>query len=156
MNFLRTFFLTVLVIILSFLNFSGISFLGVKPNYALAAVIAVLFFTDDILESIFLIAVSAAVLKFSPVAGRDILIYSAICIVAVFIKKYLPWRNFVGNLILISFSTILFYVFLFFREINLVIFLKEIVYNMVISGLVFIALSKIKIFSAPEGKFFKK
>ena len=156
MNFLRTFSLTALIFFFSLLNFSGISFLGVKPNYALAAIIAVLFFTDDILESIFLIAVSAAVLKFSPAAGKDILIYSVICIAAVFIKKYLPWRNFVGNLILISFSTILFYVFLFFREINSVIFLKEIVYNIVVGSLVFLILSKVKFFSVPKGKFFKK
>ena len=130
--------------------------MGVKPNFALAAVIAVLFFTDDVLESIFLIAVSATVLKFSPAAGKDILIYSIICIAAVFIKKYLPWRNFLGNLILISFSTILFYVFLFFREINSVIFFKEIFYNIAVSSLVFLVLSKIKFFSAPKGKFFKK
>jgi|GEM_PF-2567475 len=156
MNFLRTFSLTALIIFFSLLNFSGISFLGVKPNFALAAIIAVLFFTDDIFESIFLIAVSSLILKFSPVAGKDILIYSVICFAAVFIKKYLPWRNFVGNLIIITFSTFLFYVFLFFREISSVIFIKEIVYNIMVSSLVLLILSNIKIFSAPKGKFFKK
>jgi len=153
---LRIFFLAVLVVIFSFLNFSGASFLGVKPNFALAAVIAILFFTDDALESIFLIAVSAMVLKFLPAAGKDILIYSIICVAAVFIKKYLPWRNFLGNLILVFSSTVLFYVFLFFKEIGSIIFIKEIVYNMVISGLVFFTLSKIKIFSVSNKKLFKK
>ncbi len=151
---LRTFLLTVLVIIFSFLNFSGISFLGVKPNFALAAVIAILFFTDDALESIFLIAVSAMVLKFSPAAGKDILIYSIICIAAVFVKKYLPWRNFLGNLILISFSTALFYVFLFFREIGSVIFIKEIVYNIAVSSFIFLILSRFKFFKGPTAKIF--
>ena len=154
MNFLKLSLLSILVVFFSFLNFLNISFLGVKPNFALAAIIAVLFFAGDIFEGLFLIALSSLILKFSPIAGKDILVYFFVCVAMLLIKKYLPWQNFLGSIVLVSFSTLLFYAFLFSNSIASPVFFKEIAYNIIASSFVFLVLSRFKIFNAPSGKIF--
>jgi len=151
---LKIFLLAVLTIFFSFLNFLNISFLGVKPNFALAAVVAFLFFAGDIFEGLFLITLSSLILKFSPIAGKDILVYFFVCVAILLIKKYLPWQNFLGNLVLVSFSTLLFYAFLFSNSIASPVFFKEIVYNIIVSSVVFLVLSRFKVFNSANKKIF--
>src|SRR3989344_5604048 len=112
MNKVRLFFLILLVSLLALLQSLGFSLLGIEPNLALLAVIAASFFVEDLLEGLFLVALSALILKFSPGFGKEILLFSLIGAASVITRIYFPWSHFIVNLILIAAGTLAFYLVL--------------------------------------------
>ena len=136
---MRLFFLIFLTILFSFVQTTGFSIFGVKPNLALMAVVAVSFFISDIWEGFLLVLMSALILKFGPEVGnKEIIIFSLIGAAAVFSKRYLIWQQLINCLILLVVATLLFYVFLSPSFIFSRIFLQEISYN-IISGIIIFA-----------------
>ncbi len=137
MNKVRLFFLVLLVSLLALLQSLGFSLLGIKPDLALLAVIAASFFVEDLLEGLFLVALSALILKFSPGFGKEILLFSLIGAASVITRIYLPWRHFIVNLILIAAGTLTFYLVLAPNLILGGMFLKELTLNLSFGALIF-------------------
>lgn len=131
-----------IVICFSFLQTVDFSVFGVKPNFALAAIIVASFFISDIWESLLLAAIAALILKFSPGFNNEILIFFLIVVVAIIIKKYLPWRSTINLIFLIAATTLLFYVFSAPALIISILFLKELLYNIIAGFIIFAVLNK--------------
>lgn len=134
---MRLFFLILLVSLSALLQSLGFSLLGIEPNLALLTVIAASFFIEDLFEGLFLVVLSAVILKFSPGFGKEIILFSLIGAASVIIEKYLPWRHLVGNLILIAAGTFTFYLILAPNLILELIFLKELILNLALGILIF-------------------
>ncbi len=139
---MKLFLLIILVSLLIFIQtFFGFSVFGVKPNLALIVVVATFFFIVGIWEGFLLAALAVLILKFSPVVGTEILIFSLIVVGALIIKNYLPWRNFLNFLFLIVAGTLLFYLFLSPKLIVSFLFTKELFLNVFFGILTFAFLS---------------
>jgi len=142
---LKLFLIVLLVGLLTFLQAFGFSIFGVKPNLALVSIITVSFFIVNsqwsIVNGFLLAALAALILKFGPSFEMEILVFSLICLAAIFIKKYLPWRHFISNLVLIIFGTFIFYFFLATKLIPTFIFLEELILNLIIGSLLFTILN---------------
>ena len=123
--------------LLALIQSLGFSFLGIKPNLVISAVIAGSFFVKDLFEGLLLVALSVLILKFSPDSGNEIILLSLIGAVSVLIERHLPWRHFVDNLVLIAAGTIVFYLVLAPDLILGMIFLKELILNLVFGSLIF-------------------
>ncbi len=134
-------FLILLVGLLSFFQSSSFSIFGIKPNLALAVIISASFFAASIWQGFLLVALAALILKFAPGFEKEILILSLIGAGAVLTKKYLPWRYFFSNLILIGLGTLIFYVILASNLIVSVIFFGELVFNVAAGMMIFAFLS---------------
>lgn len=144
-NTLKFFFLAVIVSLSVFIqSWWGISVFGVKPNFALAAVIASSFFIFSFWEGFLLVALAALILKFSPGFAAEISIFSLIGAGAIIIKNYFPWQHFLSNLFLITAATLVFYLILAPNLILSEIFAKELFLNVVLGGSIFALLSFMK------------
>ena len=137
---IRFFILILLVGLLTISQSFGFSVFDIKPNLALIAIVAALFFTD-FWQGILLIVFAALILKFGPGLENEILVFSLIGIGANFVKKYLPWQNFLNNLFLIGVATFIFYLILSLNLIWSVIFAKELFLNFAAGILIFAFLS---------------
>ena len=135
--------LVLILISLTILQSWGFSILGVKPNMALAALIASAFFIFNIWEGFFLIALAAFILKFSPAVDTSIVIFSLIAAVLISAAKYLPWQSFFSNIILIALGTSIFYGLLARDLLMSLIFLKEFGLNILIGALIFALMSNL-------------
>ncbi len=144
MKLSRFLIISCLVAVFSFFQALDISFIGVKPNFALIIIVVASFFIADIWEGVFLVAIASLILKFSPHLEKEILIFFATGVLIMVVGKYLPWHSIVSSLFLIAFYTLVFYLFLFPRFIFSVVFLEEIIYNLFIGGLTFVILSRLK------------
>lgn len=131
------------VVCLTFLQTINFAIFSVKPNLALVAIIIVAFFIANIWEVFLLVILSALILKFSPGFSGEILIFSLITFTAIVIRKYLPWHLIINILFLIIVATVFFYIFSAPGLIISIIFLKELVYNIIIGFLIFIVLHHI-------------
>lgn len=138
---MRLIFLILLVGALSLVQSFGFSVFNVKPNLALSALIAVSFFVENIWQGFLLIALSALILKFSPGFEKGIFVLSLIGCGAVLVKRYHPWRYFFGNLILIVLATCVFYLVLAPNLINSILFLQELIFNVLAGVIIFAFLS---------------
>ncbi len=140
---MRIFLLLFLVVIFSFIQTLDFSIFGIKPNLALAAIIVSVFFILNIWEGFLLSAMAALILKFSPGFSKEILIFFLIAVAAIIIKKYLPWQSTINMFFLIIATTLLFYAFSYPSLIISGIFLQELIYNIIITGLTFIIFHRI-------------
>ncbi len=138
---LKLFFLILIVGLLTFWQAFGFSILAIKPNLALVAIIAALFFVDNLWQGIFLVALSALILKFVPSFEKEILIFSLIGVGTVAIKNRLPWHQFLSNIFLVVLGTLIFYLFIAPYLITSVIFLEELVLNLIFGSLIFALMS---------------
>ncbi|MBN2197974.1 hypothetical protein JW698_02180 [Candidatus Wolfebacteria bacterium] len=138
---MKFFSLIFLVGVLSVIQAFGFSVFGVQPNLALVAVISSCFFISFFWQGVLLTFLAGLILKFSPGFEIEILIFSLICIIAILVKKYLPWRFFFNNLILIVLGTLVFYFLLGISLIPTFIFLKELILNVISGFLIFAILN---------------
>lgn len=136
--------LTAVVAVFSFLQSFRISFFSVKPDFALAAVVAAIFFVDDIFEGIFLAALAAFLLKFSPYFGSEILVFFAGAVLIAAFGKHLPWHPLINMAVLVSVFTLGFYLVLFPSAVLTLGFFTESLYNILAAGLIFWILSRLK------------
>lgn len=143
MNFFRFLIFGLTAVLLSFIQFLPISIFGVKPNVALAGLIVLFFFSKDVWQNVFLTALAAAVLKFSPQPAKEILVFLAVALAALLVKEYLPWHQFVSGLFLIISATLLFYLALYPKMVLSFTFLLEVFYNLFFGAIFFGALSSI-------------
>jgi hypothetical protein len=133
----KLFFLILIIGLLTLLQSFGFSIFGAKPNLALASVITASFFVANFWQGFLLIASAALILKFAPGFEKEILIFSLIGAGAVITKDRLPWHQFLGNLTLIAFGTLIFYVVLAPNLIFSLLFLKELSLNLILGTLIF-------------------
>lgn len=128
---------------LALLQAFGFTILNVKPNLALAAVIASAFFIASIWEGLFLILLAGLILKFGPIADSSILLFEAIAFASVFSIRYLPWQAVFNNIFLILAGTGIFY-FVLARDLLLSFgFFKELGLNITIGALLFALLKNL-------------
>lgn len=128
--------------LLSFLQFMNFFVFNVKPNWILIAIIVSVFFISDIWEGIFLFLLSALIFKFGPGFRPEALVLPLFGLGAIFFKKYLPWRHFLTVPLLLAVLTALFYAFLAPNLILSLIFLKELVYNLIIGEALFLSIAQ--------------
>jgi len=134
---LKLFFLILAVGSLTFCQALGFSILSIKPNIALVAIITVSFFATNLWHRIFLVLLSAMILKFAPGFEKEILIFSLIGAAMVISRDYLPWHHFLNNLFLVAVGTLVFYLLLAPNLILSAVFLAELFLNLVFGVLIF-------------------
>lgn len=139
----RSLILILFISAFSFIQFLNVSFFGVKPNFAIAAVVAASFFIFDVWEGVFLIALASFILKFSPYLDNEIFIFFIIGILVILTRKYLPWHHLINNLFLTFAYTLIFYLLLFPNLIVSMVFFLEVIYNILIGFAVFLILTRI-------------
>ncbi len=137
----RLFFLTLLIAVLTLIQSFNFSILGVKPNLSLIAVIAASFFIIDVWEGFLLSAIAAFLLKFSPALTKELIVFMGIAFVVIIVRNYFPWRRFLNNFILIALATFTFYVFMAGDFLYSVLFWKELLFNLLFGGLIFVLLA---------------
>ena len=93
----------------SLLQAGGVMIGGIIPNFAFAAVLTGIFFVQRLEEGLVLVASAALVLKFAPGFSQEIAVFSAVCLIALLIKDYLPGRITVNATALVGGATALFY-----------------------------------------------
>ncbi|MDP3014856.1 MAG: hypothetical protein Q8N28_00305 [bacterium] len=138
---MKLFSLILLVGLLTFFQVLGFSVFGVKPNLALAVVVAASFFIASFWEGFLLVVLAVLILKFSPGFAPEILVFALIGVGALIVKNYLPWRNFLNNLFLVVAGTFIFYLILSPNLILSAIFAKELFLNLVAGISIFALLS---------------
>jgi len=124
---LKLFFLILAVGSLTFCQALGFSILSIKPNIALVAIITVSFFATNLWHRIFLVVLSAMILKFAPGFEKEMVIS----------RDYLPWHHFLNNLFLVAVGTLVFYLLLAPNLILSAVFLAELFLNLVFGVLIF-------------------
>lgn len=129
--------LVLLIGALSIIQSYGFSLLGVVPNLALVAVVVSAFFIANFFEGIFLVLLSALILKFSSGFEIELLIFTLIGLSAVALAKLIPWHYFVGSLMAVIIAILLFYVFLDPALILSLTFIKELFLDIVASLAIF-------------------
>ncbi len=140
-NYYRFIILLFVSVAFSLAQFIIPPFWGSKPNLPLVALVSILFFTADFWESLFFVSLIAFLIKFSPSAEKELLIFSLLALAAVVVKKYLPWHPAVSGLFLISLFTFSLYLFTFPSLILTPLLAKEIFYNLLFGFLLFNALA---------------
>lgn len=134
---MKFFSLVLSVGILSLIQSYGFSIFGVVPNLALMAVVAVSFFAANFFEGIFLVLLSALILKFGSGVESGILTFTLIGLAVAIVAKFIPWRYFAGNLIAAIAAILIFYAFLNPGLILSLVFVKELFLDIVASSLLF-------------------
>lgn len=132
-----------IVVLLSFIQAFGFSIVGIKPNLALAAVIAASFFAASFWEALFLTGLAAFVLNFTPSLTKEIAVFFLLGVGAAFAGNRLPWRYFLNNLFLVAIGTLFFYLFLAPNLVVSVVFLKELFLNLIAGVLIFLIIEKL-------------
>ncbi|MCX6702513.1 MAG: hypothetical protein NTW60_01425 [Candidatus Wolfebacteria bacterium] len=131
--------LLILVGFLSVLQTTGFLIFGIKPDWALFAVIGASFFVSGVWDGLLIVAFSALCLKFGSGFEGEILLFSAIAGIAVVLKKYVPLYGILNSALFTAIGTVAFY---FFTDKNLIIsltFFKELAMNIIL-GMAFFAL----------------
>lgn len=131
------------VILLSFIQSWGFSIFGIKPNLALAAVIAASFFVVDFWQALFLTGLAAFVLNFAPSLAKEIAVFFLVGAGAAFVGNRLPWRYFWGNLFLVGVGTLIFYFLLEPKLLASLVFPQELFLNLAVGALIFLILEKL-------------
>ena len=140
-TFLKVALLTLVIIALSFLQAMGFSLWGVKPNLALVSVITISFFISSLVVQFFMLAFPFSILKDSPVVPKELWIFLFIGAGAILLKKYLPGKPPFNIIFILFIATTAFYALTFPQLIISWIFLKELILNLILGGIIFILFS---------------
>lgn len=134
-----------ILVILSALvqNFSWFSFGGLKVNLPLVVVLSFAFIVNNWPNYVLLSLTSAYLLKVYN--GWDLVnfVFLSILLLVYLLKKFLPWRSLLNYLIFVAVATFLSYFlvdFQFLRS-DYLIFLRELIYNLLFGGLIYLILS---------------
>lgn len=128
-----------LIILAAFLQDTNFfNFFDVKPNFSLAVLAAIVSAGIVLPEYLLLALLSAVLLKFKPGfdAGALALAVTALAIFAA--HSYLPWNRHINSVVLIVGATLLLQILLVPARINL----PEVVYNVILSTVILMALPK--------------
>ena len=143
---IRFFIFGGLILFASILQSLGVAILGVTPNFVLTALVMVAVLLDDIWYSLFLVALSAWLLKFSPAAGQDLLLFSLVGAIVVGIERKLPWHGFVNALFLTVSATTILYALIDRTTINSILFVLELGYNILLTVVLYYGLVSFRLF----------
>lgn len=133
-----------LAIIFVSLQFSNFKIFEVKPDFFLIFVALIPIFITEILEGVFLLALASFLAKFTPQVSGEILAVFLAGLVIIVLKKFIPFHSFLSFLAATLFLTIVSYLILYPAFIFSAIFIKEILYNIIIGSVAFFALSRLK------------
>lgn len=132
-------FLIVLCIIVTLLltvvQTTNFSFLGVKPNLALVGLIVSATLINYFWAFFLLTTVISLILKFQPGFDLQILIFLAMSLIVYFLSKRSSWQPFLNINIFVLFLTTIFYLIFSPGLIASSIFLKEMIYNIILTNL---------------------
>lgn len=129
----RLIILGVMLFFASLVQFLEISLFGVVPNAALVVIILAALFLRDIWHELFLIACASFLLKFSPIANREILVFFTVGLLAIVVVRKLPWHIFVNGIFLIASATLAMYALIDPASILSLMFVKELGYNILLT-----------------------
>ncbi|OGY65851.1 MAG: hypothetical protein A3A16_02180 [Candidatus Harrisonbacteria bacterium RIFCSPLOWO2_01_FULL_44_18] len=112
---------------------------GVKPNLSLAALIVLGFFINKFTDYLILILISALLIKTAAGFEISIIVFAAIPAIFYFLRRLLPWRASLNNLILIFAGTLLLYLLIdpAFISRGVGIFISEAAYNLILGAVLF-------------------
>jgi len=132
-------FLIVLCIIITLLltvvQATNFSFLGVKPNLALVGLIISAILIDYFWAFFLLATMVSLILKFQPGFDLQILIFLAMSLIVYFLSKRSSWQPFLNINIFVLLFTTIFYLLFSPALIVSSIFLKEMIYNIILTNL---------------------
>jgi len=131
----------ILVAVSAFIQLSGFSLFGVKPNLALAAAIAASIFVPGILEPILFSGIAVLILKFSPAPGTEMAVFFIVVAAAGIAGKYFPWRKPINNLAAVFLSVLAFYAIMEIKFVGSPFFWKELFLNLIFGWAIFYFLS---------------
>lgn len=126
---IRLIIFSVLLFIASLVQFLDVSFLGVAPNAVLVILVLAVLFLRDIWYELFLLACASFLLKFSPIADHEILVFFIVGLLMISMVRKLPWHIFVNGIFLIASATLAMYTFIDPSSILSLMFVKELSYN---------------------------
>lgn len=114
---------------------SLIVFNGVKPNFALAALVILIFSEKEFWRYLILVLTSLVFLNYSVFISKEIFIFGILMLLAFYFKRYLSENIFLYSFLLTSILTTLLYLLIdpkfIFSNFNL--FFQELFYNVSIS-----------------------
>ncbi|MFA5386391.1 MAG: hypothetical protein WC297_01890 [Candidatus Paceibacterota bacterium] len=138
-NFL-TIFCLVLTILLAIIQVTAISSFGIKPNLALIGLIISAVFINSFWLFLCLTAVIAFILKFQPGFDLQIMVFLLIALIIYLLIKYSSWQPFLSINVFVLIFTATFYLLTSSELIFSSIFLKELVYNVIIANFILMLL----------------
>ncbi len=148
MNALKIIPFTIIILFFEFLQFSGISFFDVRPDFVLLIILAIPFLTRNILEEVALILLALLILKFTPVFSRELVILLVFGLLNLLIQKKItawsPAATYISGVVIF---TALSYVFLAPKLFFSSIFFLELIYNFVFGIIIFWGLLRLKLLS---------
>ena len=124
-------------------NFSWFNFGGIKVNLPLIVIFSFAFIVKNWPDYLLLSLSSAYLLRTNSGWDFTIFIFLAVTFLVYLLKKFLPWRSLLSYLIFTAVGTFLFYLvidFQFLRN-DYFIFLKELIYNILFGGLIYLILA---------------
>lgn len=133
----RLIILGVMLFFASLIQFLDVSLFGVVPNTTLVVIVLAALFLRDIWHELFLIACASFLLKFSPSANREILVFFTVGLLTLVIVRRLPWHLFVNGIFLVVGATFAMYAFIDPSSILSLMFVKELGYNILLTYLLY-------------------
>ena len=125
----------VITLLLTFIQVTNFSFLGVKPNLALVGLVVSATLINSSWIFFLLAATVSFMLKFQPGFDLQILIFLVMSLMVYFFSKRSSWQPFLNiNIFVLLFTTIFYLLSSVPSAIASGTFLKEIVYNIIIAN----------------------
>lgn len=130
----------IVTLLLTVVQATNFSFLGVKPNLALVGLIISATLINYFWAFFLLTTIVSLILKFQPGFDLQILIFLAMSLIVYFLSKRSSWQPFLNINIFVLFFTTIFYLIFSPGLIASSIFLKEMIYNIILTNLLLIIL----------------
>lgn len=111
---------------------------GVKPNFSLAILAAIISAGIVFHNYLLLALLSAALLKFKPGFDAGALAFAVTAFAIFAANSYLPWNRYINNAVLIIAATFLLQMLLVPARVTL----PEVVYNLILSTVILMVLPK--------------
>ena len=136
---------SILILLFALLqNTTHLSLGGIKTNLVLLLILSMAFMVRNWAEYLFLVFLSSIFLRVEQGWDWSIVSIVLVALAVYFFKKFLPWRLLVSYLFFVFLSTLSFYLILdwHFIQNNFLIFFKELIYNLIFGGLLYLILIK--------------
>lgn len=123
-------------------NTTLLSLGGIKINLVLILILSLAFMVRNWAEYLFLVILSSIFLKVEHGWDWGVIAFILVVLAVYFLKKFLPWQLLINYLFFVFLSTSSFYLILdwHFIQNNFLIFFKELIYNLVFGGLLYLIL----------------
>ena len=135
-----------LIVMAGFLqNTNLINIAGIKPNLTLAILSTLAFFVTESAYYLLLVLIAVWFLRFESGLEFATSVFALVLLLVFWVRNFLPGKPFFNNLLLIALSTLLFNLVIDFKFFGGDFFtvLIEMLYNIILGGLAFFALSRL-------------